>query len=102
MLRAGFGRSAVPYMLTMTLKPPKNMRLGSKGGFFMCIIFAMRGSLITFSFTASRCLRDLYTIHENQTVSLGLSLTLRGNDVTLPRLTSSATHSRYSTAPCSR
>ena len=32
-------------------------------------------------------------------VSPGLSLTLRGNDVRLPTLTSSATHSRNSMAP---
>src|SRR5258707_599541 len=57
---------------------------------------------ITFLFTLSRCLRDLYTIHENQTTSPPFSLTLRGNEVRLPHFTSSAMHSRYWSAPCSR
>ena len=41
-------------------------------------------------------------MYENTTVSVGLSLTLRGNDVHLPTLTSSATLSRNSSAPYSR
>src|SRR5262249_707258 len=84
------------------LNPPQNIRLASKGIAFGFIILARRGSFITFARTRSRCPRDLYTIQEKITVSLGLSLTLRGNDVHLPFLTSSATASRYSSAPWSR
>ena len=75
------------------------MRLPSNGIAFGFIIFASRGSFITFALTRSRCARDLYTIQEKMTVSPGLSLTLRGNDVHLPTLTSSATNSRNSSAP---
>src|SRR5258706_13897559 len=78
------------------------MRLASKGSALRSIMPARRGSFITFLFTLSRCLRDLYTIHENQTTSPALSLTLRGNEVRLPHFTSSAMHSRYWSAPCSR
>ena len=49
---------------------------------------------MTLAFTWSRCARDLYTIHENSTVSPGFSFTLCGNEVTLPGFTSSATHSQ--------
>ena len=42
------------------------------------IIFAMRGSFITFAFTRSRWARDLYTIHEKQTVSPLFTLASRG------------------------
>src|SRR4029453_7177786 len=51
---------------------------------FGSIIDARRGSFMTLAFTWSRCRRDLKTIHENHTTSLGLSFTLCGNDVTLP------------------
>src|SRR3970040_833151 len=63
---------------------------------------ASRGSFITLALTRSRCARDLYTMYEKNTVSPRLSLTLCGNDVRLPGFTSSATHSRNSSAPCSR
>src|SRR5438094_4153213 len=41
-------------------------------------------------------------MYEKNTVSPGLCFTARGNDVLLPQLTSSATHSRNSSAPWSR
>ena len=78
------------------------MRLPSNGIAFGSIILARRLSFMTLALTRSRWSRDLYTIHENTTVSPRLSLTLRGKDVHLPTLTSSATNSRYSSAPCSR
>src|SRR2546427_79558 len=58
------------------------------------------GEVVWFSWIVykSRKHRD----RENQTTSPGLSLTLRGNEVRLPHLTSSAMHSRYASAPCSR
>src|SRR5215216_4566114 len=68
-------------------------------GFIICV---SRASFMTLALTRSRWARDLYVIQEKTTVSPCLSLTLRGNDVHLPGLTSSATHSRYSSAPCSR
>src|SRR5438067_1894068 len=41
-------------------------------------------------------------MYEKNTVSPGLCFTARGNDVRLPQVTSSATHSRNSSAPWSR
>src|SRR3979409_568877 len=76
-------------------------RLPSKGVDFGSIMSASRGSFMTLALTRSRCARDLYTIHEKTTVSPGLSLTLRGNDVSFPTFTSSLTHSLYSRAPYS-
>src|SRR6185369_15866882 len=78
------------------------MRLASNGSFFGSIMPARRGSFITFALMSSRWARDLKTIQENTTTSFGLSLTLRGNDVIFPILTSSSTHSQYSSAPNSR
>src|SRR5207245_5208414 len=78
---------------TMTLNPPQNMRLPSKGIAFGSIIFARRLSFMTLALTRSRCARDLYTTYANTTVSPDLSLTLCGNDVRLPGFTSSAAHS---------
>src|SRR5687767_4236576 len=78
------------------------MRSASKGMVFWSIISSMRGSFITLALTRSRWARDLNTIQENMTVSLGLRWTLRGNEVTFPIFTSSATDSRNSSAPCSR
>ena len=46
----------------MPLKPPKIMRVASNGIAFGSIIFASRGSFITFAITLSRCARDLYTM----------------------------------------
>ena len=40
-------------------------------------------------------------MYEKNTTSPRLSLTACGNDVSLPGLTSSATHSRNASAPCS-
>src|SRR5471032_3291406 len=78
------------------------MRLPSKGIDFGSIMLAKRGSAMTFLTTRSRCARDSYTIQENTTVSADLSFTLCGNEVVFPTFTSSATHSVYSRAPCSR
>src|SRR6266581_7038516 len=78
---------------TITLNPPQNMRLPSKGIVFGSIIFASRLSFMTLAMTRSRCARDLYTTYANTTVSPDLSLTLCGNDVRLPGFTSSAAHS---------
>jgi nicotinamidase-related amidase len=78
------------------------MRLLSKGIAFGSIIFASRGSFITFAFTRSRSARDLNTIHEKTTVSPRLSLIMRGNDTAIFVLRSSPTHSRNSRAPYSR
>ena len=78
------------------------MRLPSKGMAFGSIMPVRRRSAITLAFTRLRCARDLYTIQEKATVSPGLSFTLRGKDVSFPLFTSSAIHSRYSSAPCSR
>ncbi len=61
-----------------------------------------RGSFITFALTRSRWARDLNTIHENTTVSPGLVRAIRGNPAPHFTLRSSPTHSRYSSAPCSR
>ena len=84
---------------TITSNPPQIIRLPSNGMFFESIMSASRGSFITLALTRSRCARDLNTIHENTTVSPGFRLTLRGNEVSFPIATSSATHSRYSSAP---
>src|SRR5262245_33570541 len=62
----------------------------------------MRLSFMTRLLTASRCLRDLNTTQEKNTVSPARCLTARGNEVRLPHFTSSAIASRYSSAPCSR
>src|SRR5262245_49586047 len=101
-------RTALPFgglvdqTSTRSSNPPQNMRLPSNGIDLGSIVLARRGSFMTFSLTRSRCARDSYTIHANTTVSFRLSLTLCGNDVTLPGFTSSAMHSTYSSAPCSR
>jgi hypothetical protein len=77
------------------------MRLPSNGiGSFM--MARKRLSFITLALTLSRSARDLNTMYEYTTVSPRLSLTLRGNDVRFPTFTSSATHSRKSSAPQSR
>ena len=44
---------------TITLNPPKNMRLPSNGIFFGSIISASRGSFITLAMHLSRAARDL-------------------------------------------
>ena len=62
----------------------------------------MRGSFITFAFTRSRWARDLYTIHEKQTVSPLFALASRGKAIPIFVFKSSPTHSRYSRAPWSR
>ena len=68
------------YASTSTLNPPYAIRFRSNGiGSF--IIFAMRGSFITFAFTRSRWARDLYTIHEKQTVSPLFALASRGKAI---------------------
>jgi len=63
MLRLGRARTArhwpPSHTRTITLKPPQNIRLPSNGIVFGSIIFARRGSAITFLSTLSRCLRDL-------------------------------------------
>src|SRR6266699_6827089 len=74
------------------------MRFESNGMAFDLIILASCGSFITLALTASRCARDLNTIHENTTVSPGLSLIVRGNDAAIFVLRSSPTHSRNSRA----
>lgn len=56
------------------------MRLTSNGMDLESIDSVRRGSFMTFALTRSRCARDLYVIHENTTVSPGLSLIVRGND----------------------
>jgi len=76
--------------------------MGTNGIAFPSIISASRLSFMTLALTRSRWARDLKVIQEKATVSLGLSLTLRGKDVSFPTLTSSAMHSRNSSAPCSR
>jgi alkylated DNA repair dioxygenase AlkB len=78
---------------TIDLKPPQNMRLPSNGMALGSMYFLSRGSAMNFLLTRSRSLRDLCTMYENTTVSPGFSLTLRGNEVHLPGLTSSATAS---------
>jgi serine/threonine protein kinase len=95
------GRRTGRYASTSTLNPPYAIRFMSNGiGTF--IIFAMRGSFITFAFTRSRWARDLYTIHEKQTVSPLFTLASRGKAIPIFVFRSSPTHSRYSRAPCSR
>ena len=47
------------HISTLALKPPKIIRLPSKGIDLGFIIEASRGSFITFAFTRSRSLRDL-------------------------------------------
>src|SRR5215468_8910557 len=47
---------------TMTLKPPQNMRLPSKGIALGSIMSARRGSFITLALMRSRSARDLYTM----------------------------------------
>src|SRR4030095_3506000 len=77
------------------------MRFMSNGGAFPSIIDVIRGSFITFALTRSRCARERYTMYEKNTTSPGLRATLRANENPLPALTSSATHSRNASAPCS-
>ena len=77
----------------MVLKPPKIMRLPSNGIVFEFMIRMDLLSVMDFAMTASRALRDLKVTQANITVSFGFNLTLRGNDVHLPFLTSTATHS---------
>lgn len=43
---------------TMVRKPPYAMRLKSKGGFSGLQNSWVRGSVMTFAFTSSRCSRD--------------------------------------------
>ncbi|KAG1220657.1 hypothetical protein G6F68_021139 [Rhizopus microsporus] len=62
---------------------------------------ASLGSAITFALMRSRAARERNTTKATITVSPGLALTARGNDVLLPGSTSSATHSVYCSAPCS-
>jgi hypothetical protein len=81
--------------------PPQIMRFPSNGIFFGSMYFAKRGSFMIFFMIRSRCPRDLYTMKENTTTSLRISFTLRGNEVRLPQLTSSASASTYCTAPYS-
>jgi hypothetical protein len=73
------------------------MRFMSKG-----ISFGIDGmDAMTFLFTASRCALLRYTMKEKKTVSPGLSLAIRLKLLAPgiePR--SSATHSKYSSAPC--
>jgi hypothetical protein len=75
--------------------------LASNGNDAMPPIAAIRGSFITFALMRSRAARERKTMYENSTTSSRLSLTACGNDVSLPGLTSSATHSRNASAPCS-
>jgi hypothetical protein len=58
------------------------------------------GSSIIAFIARSRSSRDLYTAHDNITVSSLPSCTAWGNDVCLPGFTSSAMQSTYSRAPC--
>gem|GEM_PF-1415937 len=46
----------------MTLRPPQNMRLASKGIAFEFLIFAIRGSYHYLGVDAVSCARDLYTM----------------------------------------
>src|SRR5262245_30778665 len=81
-----------------TLKPPMNMRFPSIG-----MVPAMSlndGSSIIAFIARSRSSRDLYTAHDNITISSSPSCTAWGNDVCLPGFTSSAMQSTYSRAPC--
>src|SRR3954469_2679664 len=95
------GKVGQAHNSTKGFNPPQNMRLASNG-MSLAFIFAKRGSFITLELTRSRCTRDLYKMYANTTVSPAFSLTLCRTDVCLPGLTSSATHSTYSRAPCSR
>src|SRR6516165_1713079 len=81
-----------------TLKPPMNMRFPSTG---MVLPMSLNdcSSIIAFM-TRSRSSRDLYTTHDNITISSSASCTAWGNDVCLPGFTSSAMQSTYSMAPC--
>src|SRR5881394_2607196 len=89
------------YTSTITLKPPYSIRFISNGMVFG-FIAAKRGSFMTLALTRSRWLRDLYTIHENTTVSPGFSFNRRGKGTMPLTARSSPTHSRTSRAPCSR
>src|SRR5438105_12614376 len=81
-----------------TLKPPMNMRLPSTG---MVLPMSLNdGSSLIACIAWSRSSRDLYTAHDNMTISSLPSCTACGNDVCLPGFTSSAMQSTYSTAPC--
>src|SRR5215204_5437590 len=55
----GLGERRDRYAWTISLKPPKIIRLGSNGRVPLCIILSMRGSFITLAITLSRCARDL-------------------------------------------
>src|SRR5687767_6763227 len=89
------------YRFTITLKPPYVIRLTSNGiGMFM--VFATRGSFMTFALIRSRAARDLKTIHEKTTVSPALTLARRGNGTPILIFRSSPTHSTYWRAPCCR
>ena len=49
---------AAPYISTMLLNPPQNMRMPSKGMAFGSIMSFIRGSAMTLALTASRCSRE--------------------------------------------
>src|SRR3989344_3737939 len=89
---------------TVALNPPYAIFFISNGiGLSFHASGDMAGSFMTFAFTWSLCFRDLKTIKENTTVSLGFIFVIRGkvNAVPIPLgLRSYPMHSKYSRAPC--
>src|SRR5687767_12073149 len=73
----------------------------SNGIDFGSIMSARRGSFITFLLMRSRSARDLYTIHENTTVSPALALAAFVNGTPIFTFRSSPAHSTYWSAPYS-